>query len=123
MHYLPDAETQFDMQYHATEQAYLDNQQCNADGILRDVAALETVLESMQSDVACFLETRLLPKDKSPEIPQCGKFPCDRQFQGENRGGGLVVFVLATLVISAIHPTAGACSALEKLEVAIQLPS
>ena len=51
-------------------------------GILREMVAHETVLASLQVDVACILETELLPKDKTPEIPQHRAFRHDRPIQG-----------------------------------------
>ena len=47
---------------------------------------------------------------------------CDRQIQGDARGGGLVFYVRAALVLFAIYPAAGTSNVLEKLAVVIPLP-
>ena len=64
------AEPRLNKQYHGSKQNQLVVLQCNANGILREVVALKTVLASLQVDVACIQETKLLPMDKAPEIPQ-----------------------------------------------------
>ena len=60
----------------------------NANGILREVSALETVLTSQQFDVACIQETKLQLMVKTPEIPQYRAVRRDCQIHGEARGGG-----------------------------------
>ena len=92
------------------------------DGTLLEVAALETVLASLQVDVACIQETKLQQKDKIHEIPQYREVCRDYQFSFEARGGGLIIYVHATLALSTIYPAAGASNVLENLAVAISLP-
>ena len=96
--------------------------QWNANGILREVAALETFLESLQVDISCIQETKLLPNEKTPEFPHCRAVRRDRPIQVYARGGGLIIYVRVTLAFFAIYPTAGTSNVLEKLTVAIQLP-
>ena len=94
----------------------------NANGILREVMALKTVLVSQQVDVACIQVAELLSKDKTREIPQCRSVRRDRPIQWEARGGGLMIYVRVTVPFSAIYPAAGTSSVLEKLPLAIALP-
>ena len=93
----------------------------NANGILREVSALETVLASQQFDVACIQETKLQLMVKTPEIPQYRAVRRDRQIHWDARGGGLLIHALATLAFSAIYPTAGTSNVLEKLAMASPL--
>ena len=89
--------------------------------ILREVAALDMVLASLLLDVSCIHETKLLPKDKTHEIPQYRVVRRDRKIQGEASGGGLIIYVRATLIFSAVYPAAGTSNVLVKLAEVIPL--
>ena len=118
----PGAETRLDKQYQGYRQDKLVILQWNANGILREVAALETVLASLQADAACIQDTKHQPKDNTPEINQYSAFSRGRQIQGEARGGSLIIYVRATPVLSAIHPAVETSNVLEKLAVVTPLP-
>ena len=95
----------------------------NANSMLCEVTVPNTVLALLQVDVACIREAKLMPKDKTREIPQYGALRCNRPIHGETRGGGLVIiYVRATLAFSAIYPVVGTSNVLEKLAVVIPLP-
>ena len=76
---------------------------------------------SQQVDVTSSQETKLLPKDKTLEIPQYRAAHCDRPIQEEARGGCLNIYICVTLAFSAIYPAAGTSNVLEKLAVVIPL--
>ena len=102
----PGAEPQLDKDYQGPRQYQLVILQLNANSILYKVAMFETILASLQVDVACIHETKLLPKDKTHEITQYRAVGRGRQIQWESRAGGLIIYVRATLAFSAIHPVA-----------------
>ena len=81
-----------------------------------------TVLASLQVDVTCTQETKLLPKDKTHEIPQYRAVCLASPIQAEASDGGLIIHASATQAVSAIYPTPGASNVLEKLSVVIPLP-
>ena len=56
--------------------------------MLREEAALETVLALMQVDVAYIQESRLQLRDETNKITQYWAFHHDRPIQGEARVGG-----------------------------------
>ena len=118
----PGAEPRLNKQHQGSRQHQLVILQWNANGILREVAALETVLASLQVNVACSQESKLLPKDKTTEIPQHRAVHRGGQIHGETRGGCLTIYVHATLAFSAIYPASGMSNVLEKLSVVIPLP-
>ena len=118
----PGAELQLNKQCQGPKQDQLFILQWNSNGILREVAALEAVLPSLQVDIECIQETKLLPKDKTAEIPQYRTVRLDRQILREASGGGILIYIRASLAFSAVCPTSRMSSALEKLAVAIQLP-
>ena len=116
------ADPRLDKQYQGYRQDQLVIIQWNANGIQCEVASLETVLASLQVDVVCIMETKLLPKYKNPEILQYWAVRRDCQIQGEASGGGPITYICATLTFSAIHPAGDASNMLEKLSVVIPLP-
>ena len=98
------AEPQLDKQYQAHKQ-----DQWNANGILREVSAFKTVLASLQVDVTCIQETKLL---KSINI---GQFVTTAHFTGRRPHHPCMAFC-------AINSTAGTSNVQEKLSVEISLP-
>ena len=78
-----DAEFHLDEQFQRPKHDLLVILQRNVIGIIRDVAAQEIVLASLLVDIACIRETKLLPRDKTPEILQCRAVRSDSLIQGE----------------------------------------
>ena len=86
---------------------------------LREVAALETVLASLQEDVAYILETKLLPKDKIPQYMKVRRRPPNSR---EGKGWWPHYLCTRDNGIISYHPAVGTSNELEKLAVVIQLP-
>ena len=116
------AEPRLDKQCQGPRQDQLVITQCNADSTLCEVSEIKTVLDTQQVDVACIQETKLLPKDKTREIPQFWAVHHDHPIEGEARGGGLILYVHTALAFSAIYPAIGTSNVLVKLALVIALP-
>ena len=78
----PGAEPRLDKQYQGPRQDQLVILQWNSDGILREVTALKMVHDMQQVDITWIQETKLLPKDNTPGIPQYRAVCCETQFKG-----------------------------------------
>ena len=113
----PGAESRLYKPNQGSRQYQLVISQWNVNGILREMAALLTVLTSLQVDATRIREIKLLPKDKTPEIQQSRSVHRDHQIQGEARAGDLFIYVRATLAFSANYPAVGTYNVLEKLAV------
>ena len=75
-----------DMKSPAVHQYQFHILQCNANGIHRELSLLEDLLEATNVDVACIQDTKLQPKDKTPELTNFSAVRRDRPVQGEARG-------------------------------------
>ena len=76
----PGAEPRLYKQYQGPTQDQLVILQWNANGILREMVPLDTVLVLLQVDVACIQKAKLLPKDKNLKFHKIGQFVATTQF-------------------------------------------
>ena len=104
------------------KQAQIRILQWNANGIHRELPLLEELLEKNNVDIACIQESRLLPKDRTPELHHFNAIRRDRPVQGEARGGGLLTYVRKTLSYRLLEHAGNEEGALERLTVEIPVP-
>ena len=71
----------------------------------------------------CIQETKLQPKDKTPELRNFSAVQRDRPVQGEARRGGLMIYIRKQIPYQICHPQATNSSAMEKLTIEIPTPN
>ena len=94
--------------------------QLNTNDIHRELPLLEDLLEASNVDVAYIQETKLQPKDKTPELRNFSAVRRDRSVQGEARGGGgLMIYIQKQIPYKICHPQTNNSSAMENLTIEI----
>ena len=79
---------------------------CNANSIHKELPLLQDLHEATNADVACIQETKLQPKDKTPERRNFSAVRRDRPVQVEVREGGLMIYIRKQIPYKISHPQA-----------------